>query len=215
MNARQKRKEDLSTLAREAYANHTVLGEEGPGMWTICRAKSGIFYARIIAAFPHVIVVGDGPNAIFYGGDGGWSPEQMVRWVAESSDGYMAGKLDMGISGAGLGHERDESVAMETAREYLKEARTEGTHEEIVAWDDAIDALESGDIDGARRLIWEGVQDGGEIELGRVISSRFFYAREACRALLRLLDERRELCWPTEEPIVIDDLNAWLEELSR
>jgi len=190
MGERERRASQIGEMAREAYAKHDVLTEEGPGMWTIRRKDSGNFLTRIVAIYPHLICVGDGPTAVFYGGDPG-EPLGMVRWVADGSDSYMTEKLYIGIGGRGgeWSARLDQACMVEDIQDYICRCEDDDPDLEHFNW--ALhQARDNEDLQGARDTIFCNVTDGFDYSPGEVTSERVYYAREACRALLRLIDAK-------------------------
>ena len=170
------------------YEQHRLIVNED-AEWAIARPKSSVFFARIIARPPYLIVVGDIDTAVFHGHCSD-SPLGLVNWVGTSSVGYIASKLSRGMTSPNLARQDCYLDALESAQDHVKHAEDE---EEREMWAEIEQMVkQSDDLEEIRRHIAEEVPDGWEIagSFGYRTSDRVLHARAACRAVLRLLKEK-------------------------
>ena len=196
MSAKQKRHEMLERMASEAYAQH-VLKRAAPDRWLFKREGSGTFWAEVVTcAGGRLVIVGDGPDLIFWGG--GCTGEEQVRWAATAEIDYLAGKVQAWRNNRN-GMEWDEDVALDQVRREIAEAESremdedgdidEGAAKDAREWREVLDAYRSsytGEHEFSR-VVYEITNDP-EYDFGRVVASDVYYARAAFRRLAELLD---------------------------
>lgn len=181
-------KEQVRDLARKAYKDH-IIKTRTPHMILIQRPESSIFLVQFVDLIGALGLWGDIDTAVFAHAPGKATLEGKIRWIAQSSERYIAEKW-----GIGMGFDHSQWDAKE-ARENLQEAvrgieldRDEPlTDRQRDALEAAEYACECGDENDYYLRLSELIPDDYGY-LGRVVRPRVVYAHEACKACIRLLD---------------------------
>lgn len=196
--------ENLEALARDGFSKHVVKSTNGVDRWVIAQPGTNNFITEIaLVAFGQILVHGDGPDALF--GRCSYSGGRLISWLANSDPDYLASKVI-----AGDAKRWDDEVALwwldseaEEERRHLDGATGEdGTDEDEAACarkmlegiEEMREQLVNGSLDASmfRAMAYELSNDGEwGMNAGEEPDSNIFYAREAARTLVRLLDARK------------------------
>lgn len=190
--------------AAEVYATHVIVDSItaiGMRMWLIRRADgSNNFETRIIAIGKTIIITGDGPGLIAWGGPD--HPVAKVGWFAHSGLGYLRTKLRAGPGcDVRLGVDWDGQQAHDDLTEELAAANADAAPDECGffdtyaaevagAWESVIEFFDADDGPaGLWRLLSNHIDDYTEYSIGEHIASFMYYAQAACQRLAHLIGD--------------------------
>lgn len=208
IRAREKHRESMSTLARQAYEKHEIR-ESSEGRWLIQKRHSdggweGNMWTEIIALHHGGLLVdGDIDPVVFRYGPS--HPEARVRWMGSrraAHDRYFREKASIGMGGRI--HDITEVWNPEVAADDLREmeARFLGQDDD---WPRETPDQKSADevahirecyLDDGRHAVLHKLCEINEVDseelasIGMVTAPRLYWAHGALVKLVKLLDER-------------------------
>ena len=202
MKAKDKYNEQMQRLATESFKDHEIT-RSGYRRWHLKKPGTSCYWTEVIATANGVYVNGDVDVVVFGGGDHISGTDQ-VKWLgATKSFGYVVEKAQIGFSNRDIVYTYDSEVAADQIREakneYIKNGKTKYVH----VFDEALDALEMGDL---REQILPALYEHEDVwylfdecsRIGDVVAPRIFYAHAALQKLHQLLTSARGERWCLE-----------------
>lgn len=189
--SRLEREADLRNWFEKAHSESVLLKQDviapNRALYVIGRPKSSAYRTEIaVLSWGTLLVHGDIDTVVFANYFNAKNPREVIAWMANASSGHAREKASIG-SGGKIAQDVDLDIAVKD----LLEIRRQG----YISADCAREAnayLKNGDLEAAKRAIYEFSGDAELCDLGSVVDSRIFMAQAALQRLLFLLDTQGE-----------------------